>query len=79
MKNLFKFALLLGLLLLGGSAFAEGLTESSVKAFIAQVDRAILRMDADAVGEALTRIFHEGFKIDENLLKNHFRITHQTA
>jgi hypothetical protein len=54
MKKLFKFAVLVYALLLCAGAFAEGLTEQSVKAFISQVDRAILRMDADGVGEALS-------------------------
>jgi hypothetical protein len=54
MKNLFKPLLLIGALLFCASAFAEGLTEQAVNAFIAQVDKAVLRMDADAVGEALS-------------------------
>lgn len=54
MKKLFKFAVLMGALVFCTSAYADGLTEQSVKAFISQVDKAVLRMDADAVGQALS-------------------------
>ena len=54
MKNLFKFSLLMYALLISSLSYAEGLTEKSVSGLISQIDKAIISMNADHVGEALS-------------------------
>lgn len=54
MKNLFKPALLMCTLLISSLSYAEGLTEKSVRGLISQIDKAVVSMNADHVGEALS-------------------------